>query len=387
MECIIRNIKHCDQQAVYDLHYNHYWRSHCLLLNENFYRWQFIEPPESVIAGGDQSIVAFDKKGHLLSYLGIVPMKVLFKGEYLQGAHLISWLSSPASRGKGVGMKVMQYAVDRFDFLFGRSVTPAALTIYQKLGFRYFKNSGRWIAIIDSDATIGLAVNQSDINIKRCRLRAINLEEIPPLFHTSEVPNGVSNLLIRRVLSNDIAFERTEEYLRWRYEKHPFLDYTFLLLNDPKMPKGFAVVRVEQVGGRIGKVLRILEFIAPREFSRHLSIAILAYGYDQECAYADIFGISEHFLSGFVSVGGFNVIEEPEIRLPYLLQPWDPDVLTPGLLFFGKKNISDMAGIGPVDDISRIYISKGDGNMDWPSWIPSANGISIAPPTKLAKIE
>lgn len=384
MGIIIRIIQPDDQHAVHTLHYDHYWRPYCLLLNKDFYRWQFIEPPESSIAGGDQSIVAYDTGGNLLSYLGIVPMQVLYKGHYIKGAHLISWLSSPAARGKGIGLQIMNYVLDHYDFLFGRSVTPAALNIYQKLSFRYFSSSNRWIAVLDSDRAMHLAVNKSDISIKRFRFRTIQFKEIPTFFWSKQVPKGLTELS-QKVLSDNVAFNRTETYLRWRYEKHPLLKYLFLVIGVPDEPIGFAVVRVEKVGSRFGNVLRIIEFIAPSEYSRRLAIAVLAYGRDNKCAYADIFGMSERFISGFISVGGFNVIEESDIQLPHLLQPWQADLSTPGLLFWGKKNIADQEGLGPVDDISRIYVSKGDGNMDWPSWVPSTDGIAIAPPTKMAE--
>ena len=58
----VRRIGPEDQQAVEDLHREHYWRSNCLLLNPDFYRWQFVQPPDSAAAGGDQSVVAVDEE-------------------------------------------------------------------------------------------------------------------------------------------------------------------------------------------------------------------------------------------------------------------------------------------------------------------------------------
>jgi len=379
----IRTIQPGDQQAVIDLHYSHYWRSHCLLLNPDFYRWQFVEPPDCAAAGGDQSIVAVSQHGELLSYLGLVPMLASFQGLPIKAAHLITWLTAPSARGQGVGLRLMSYVVAHFEFLFGRSVTPPALAIYQRLGFRYFKNCSRWIAILNPDGTIGLAVDPSERSIKRAQARTI-LVKRPVQFYTSrEVPPGVP-ALSATVLARSTAFDRTKAVLTWRYERHPFLRYTFLFLDDPSMPEGFAVLRVEEVLGRSGKVLRILEFIASSDRSRKLAEAVLIYGLENDCAYADIFGMSEHYVAGFVAAGGFNAIEEPDLRLPHLFQPWEPETEPPGLLFFGRRS-SMKDGIGPTDDMAKVYVSKGDGNMDWPSWIPTSEGDSIAPPTRQAQ--
>src|SRR4029078_1644447 len=98
--------------------------------------------------GGDQSVVVVEE-GRLLSFLGVVPARASFRGRPLKAAHLITWLSAPEARRRGVGLLLMTYMAESFDFLFGRSVTPAALTIYQRLGFRYFANCNRWIGILD----------------------------------------------------------------------------------------------------------------------------------------------------------------------------------------------------------------------------------------------
>jgi hypothetical protein len=131
-------------------------------------------------------------------------------------------------------------------------------------------------------------------------------------------------------------------------------------------------------------VLRVLEFIAPPDYGNDLTGAIASYGVNGGCAFVDLFGISERFVSGFIAGGGFNLVEETEIRLPHLLQPWEPCTEPPGILFFGKRHPGSRYGLGPADDTSNIYISKGDGNMDWPSWIPGDDDNIIAPPTRMA---
>jgi len=366
-----------------ELHREHYWRSHCLLLNPDFYRWQFVEPPGSIGEGGDQSIVAVDGDGRLLSYLGLVPMSASCCGRSLRAAHLMTWLTAPAARGHGVSMQLMSHVVEQFDFLFGRSVTPAALAIYQRLNFRYFRACSRWVLVLDPKSTQDLVVDPSETSAKRAAARAV-LPDKPPAFSvTTQVPPGAS-ALSKRVLSASTAFERSEENLKWRYQRHPYLRYVFLVLGEPDEPLGVAVARVEDVRGRPGKVLRVVEFIAQPEHNRELAEAVAAFGLEHDCAFADLFGMSERFVFGLVLIGGFNVLEEPDLKLPHLFQPWEADLDPPGLLFYGRRD--DRTGqLGPADDVTRIYVSKGDGNMDWPSWVPSAEGRSIAPPTRYSE--
>jgi hypothetical protein len=379
----IRQIQPADEPAVINLHRNHYWRGNCLLLNPAFYNWQFAQPPESAAAGGDQSVVAVDEEGQLLSFLGVVPVGATFQGWPIKAAHLITWLSAPEARGRGVGLSLMTYMTENFDFLFGRSVTPAALVIYQRLGFRYFASCTRWVGILDPDVSVSLAVEPSELSRKRANARTLPAGESVPAYIVGGVPSGAESLAAE-ILSEGTTFHRTNDYFAWRYENHPYFRYEFLSLGTPSSPEGVAVIRTEDVSGRTGRVLRVVEFIAAPAHSRRLAAAIFAYGREQRCAYADVFGMSEHFVAGFVAAGGFNTLEEPELRLPYLLQPWDANTDPPGLLFFGPRRDSPNGELGPADDISMIHVSKGDGNMDWPSWVPTIGDGSIAPSTKVA---
>lgn len=377
----VRTIQMKDRQSFEELHWNNYWRSHCLILNRDFYRWQFMDfQTNNITDENDHSIVAVDDNGKILSYMGLIPIKASFDGQIINAAHLISWLTAPEAQGQGIGNKIISYITEKFDFLYGRSVTPAALSVYQKFGFRYFKNCSRWIAILDPHATSELAVEQSDISNKRIYARTVNkATSIKKFYISQEVPLGAAEMS-EAVLAKSVAFIRSHDYLTWRYEQHPYLPYVFLSLNNPSSPSAIAVLRVEDVAERSEKVLRVIEFITPQKYSYDLAQCVFDYGVQNGCAYADIFGVSEHFVSGFVAAGGFNSIEETQLGLPYLLQPYDTDINPPGLLFWGRRNISSSTNFGPTDDISNIYVSKGDGNMDWPSW----NSNPIAPPTRLA---
>jgi GNAT superfamily N-acetyltransferase len=375
----MRTIQPTDMVAVHDLHWNHYWRSHCLLLNPAFYRWQMEGPPSSAAVGGDQSVVAVDERGRLLSYVGLVPMPASFRGRTLRGAHVISWLSAPEARGQGLGKVLVAALIDRFDFVFARSPRPASLAILQRLGFRYFRNCMRWVAVLDAEAALQLAVDPSEASARRARLRAERTEAAGHVHAGAKCPAGAESLA-RTVLADSTTFERTRDYFAWRYENHPVFHYVFVWLGTAS-PEGVAVVRVEDVSGRPGRVLRVVEFLAGPARAPALARAVFAYGREQGCAYADAFGMSERFVAGMVASGAFNTLEEPDLRLPHLLRPWDPDLEPPGLLFFGRRDAGADAGFGPVDDLTGVHVSRGDGNMDWPSWVSTGSDACFAPPT------
>jgi hypothetical protein len=268
--------------------------------------------------------------------------------------------------------------MNEYDILFGRSVRPDSLSIFTRLGFRCLVPCRRWVAVLDPDAAVRLAVDPGDMGIKRAAARKVGIQDSTEAWIDSRVPPGAASLAAE-VLTNSTTFERPHDYLKWRYELHPFFDYEFLSIGHPRQPAGFAVVRTEDVSGRSGRVLRIVEFIAEPKNSVTLANAVLRHGLAEQCAYADMFGMSERFVSGFLAAGGFDAVEEPELRLPHLLRPWDSRVETPDLLFYARKDAGYAGGIGPADDMSLVHVSKGDTNLDWPSWVPTADGYSFAP--------
>src|SRR5262245_8471500 len=169
----IRTIQPGDREDVRELHRRHYWRTHCLLLNADFYHWQFEAPPDTVAAGGDQSLVTVDGRGRVLSFLGVVLGRCTVKGKRLRGAHIISWLSHPEARGRGLGKHALRLLMEEYEFLFSRSPVAVSLAIFRQLGFRYVSQCSRWIGVLDPEATLSLAVDISDRAADRARARTI----------------------------------------------------------------------------------------------------------------------------------------------------------------------------------------------------------------------
>jgi len=374
----IRTIEPGDRAAVLDLYRKHYWRSHCLFLNPDFFHWQFDLPPGNAPLGGDQSVVAVDRHGQLLAHYGLAATDCSLRGKPLRGGNMLSWLTIPEARGRGLGHRLLGWVIERHDFLFSRSPLPTSLPIFRRLGFRYFQQCRRWIAVLDAPATLALAVDASDAAARRAEARAVRCPTSESFSVGREVPPGAS-ALARMVLADSMTFDRTDAYLRWRYEQHPCLRYEFIWLGAAAAPDCVAVVRVENVTGRPGRVLRVVEFLSSRTHAVSLANAVFAFGKQQGCAFADAFGVSERFLAGFVAAGGFDTIEEPELRLPHLFQPWTAQVETPGLLIYGRRTGEGEGRLGGADDTSLIHLTKGDNSLDWPSWDPAAGRQAFAP--------
>src|SRR5437764_181005 len=125
---------------------------------------------------------------------------------------------------------------------------------------RTIRPEDRWAAVLDGNATRLLAVDPSDAARRRLAAREVRVENAPPFRVASDVPAGMA-ALAGEVLAASLTFERTTEYCRWRYDRHPYLRYAYLWLGAEADPEAAAVLRVEDVSGRPGRVLRVTEFL------------------------------------------------------------------------------------------------------------------------------
>jgi GNAT superfamily N-acetyltransferase len=361
----IRITTACAPAAFRELYQQHYWRPRCLLLDDEFYAWQMRQPPLSRALGGDQSLAAVDETGQLLAHLALFPSPVWDHGRDRTGIHLISWLAAPQARGQGVGPALMQRATELADVLAGRSLSPPSRAVLRRLGFRYLTRCQRWVGVLDPAACAPLLIDPP-AHAEKVLLRQAWPTRVPPPFTTSRQPPAGVEDLARQALQHAWAFARTRDMLTWRYQQHPRLRYDFLWLGDGSRPRGVAITRTETILGRPGRALRICEFLTSADAAVDLAHAVAAWGRQQGCAFMDLFGLSEQFVAGFVAAGGWNTWEEPELRLPTLLSPWDPDDTPPGVVMFSRAD--PRTGIALTDNLAECYWSKGDGNMDWPSW-------------------
>jgi len=360
-----RTVVPADHEAARELYRRHYWRPHCLLLDEPFYDWQIRQPPLSRQRGGDQSVVAVDAQGRLLAHLALFPEVVWDHGRDRTGLHLISWLADPQVRGVGLGSAMIDHVKGLSDLLVGRSLSAPSRAAFMKQQFRYLTRCQRWLGVLHAPACLPLLIEPPEQAAKVLQRREWPRGQPRP-YRTGPHPPSGAETLARQVLRGSVAFARTQEYLTWRYTHHPRLHYDFLWLGDAARPHAWAVTRTETIGGRPGKALRILEFLAPDEAAVDLAHALADWGRQQGCAFMDQFGLSERLLAGFVAAGAWNTLEEPELRLPTLLSPWDPNDAPPGILLYSRPEPG--TGIALTDNVADFYLSKGDGNMDWPSW-------------------
>ena len=128
-------------------------------------------------------------------------------------------------------------------------------------------------------------------------------------------------------------------------------------------PDGIAVLRTEDVSGRAGRVLRVVEFIAAPTHSLQLATAVFAYGRKHGCAYADIF-FHECLSCGFSRPAASY--RRSRARLPYFATVGrGPDL--PALLSSDAVIVLRTMDLDPRR-FSRIHVFKGYGNMDWLPW-------------------
>ena len=132
--------------------YQTQWKRNIALSDNNFYCWQFINPPKN--EKKDSCVVAV-RDGKIFGVMGLNKRDFILSKTLYNGAELTTWavVDTSIKRG-GIGAKILHFILEKFDVLIGMGITDDALSIYLRSGFRYLKSIPRFIKIMDTEQVL-----------------------------------------------------------------------------------------------------------------------------------------------------------------------------------------------------------------------------------------
>ena len=333
-------------------------------MRPDFYEWQFRQNPYLPSHLQEGSVMALND-GEVIGFLGLIPVQFRVGSTIVNGVYPSNWLTHPRVRSRGIGHYLMAKVLEEWPIIAGTSLSRDAWTTYLRLGFRYVNKLSRWIVILDHGDTARLLSKEDDTgDVLRRRSILSNPIRDSYMIHDDPFGETADDLWERLGEELPISSVRTAKYLNWRYREHPDFKYHAIVVGQPNRWNGLAVVRKEQVKDTDINVLRIVEFMALPNAQEELGLSVMAYATDESCAFADAFGLSEKPVRGLLKAGAFNEDEEPDLLLPYLLQPID--YRRSGVNFIARSQVS-FKGVEAHFNLTDWYLSKGDCDQDRPN--------------------
>jgi len=328
--------------------YARFWDREIALSDTEFYRWQFILPPNN--NSNDHCVVAL-LDNEIIGVMGLNVRNFLLKGADLKGAELTTWVVNSKFSGLGVGAKMLAFIQSEFQVLIGMGITEQALSVYMRSGFRFLSSIPRFIRVseITPINTYGYCSKLGEKLVKKWK------------------PKFTDNIFFREVdwmVEPDFEFKingfgRTREELHWRYSLHPYFDYKSLKVEDDE---GVCYVVFREEKCLSFSVMRIMEILGD---STHFSLAckfIDNYLVSNKIEVADFFCTSSQVNKYLLASGWFSVLDDKCVNFPHLFQPIElRSPSTTSLIYWTK--------IPNVDfyNISDLYFTKSDADFDRPT--------------------
>lgn len=326
--------------------------------DERFFRWQYCEVPTQWFAAEASSgclpangIV--DDQGDLLAVHVFIPFDGVGPAGGFRGAFDEEWING--SGIPGFGRRLAARLMDEVDVYCGFGCNDLSERAFRTLGFEFVPEIPRLVAVIDGNrlrtaiADAGYVAEAAFVPERDCRLGDRNVF----------VEIAVSDIPERAIESHNrsmgFGIRRTREWLRWRYERHPYIKYS-VVAAPGEFTAGAAVVRIENIAGSGQCVARIVDLLGERMRWPSLFIAALSFARAHECVLADFFSSSGAVIDGIataLSGAEGNFSRNP--RLPYMFQP----------LAFGAHNSINFAMNSKVLVANALFSAvKADGTQD-----------------------
>ncbi|HEX6701085.1 MAG TPA: GNAT family N-acetyltransferase [Gaiellaceae bacterium] len=294
----------------------HWRRGHVLARDAELLRWQHRRRDDR----GTLAVLVAEEDGRLLAMLGWIEFDACVGDSRVPGGWMTNWLVVPEARGRGLGIALVEHAMESaYEFIGALGANAATLHVLGAAGFAEV-GMHRWVRVFDHDALRELLGGRE--------------------YHAVPAPPAAGG-------EGFVGACRDEPFLEWRYRGHPRFRYE--LLRDES---GFAAYRIEQVAGSSAKVMRITDVLG----GDSLIDALVDTARRERVVFADFYCTSARFASplehvGFVAVDG----------LPGRFQPLD---------FSDRPIVSNFWAaprLGVDFAAGDLYVTRADSDLDRPN--------------------
>lgn len=293
------------------------------------WRWKYLDNPSK-----ENLIAVYEEDGKMVSEEAIVPLKFYYKGEILKVGHSVDSMTLKEYRGKGIFKKLALLTLKEgkkqgYSFFYGFP-NPNSKPIYlNKLNWKLIGSIRRWIF------PLNLNFLSTKFKVKLSFLNPIfkigkNLIKTKRDFkRIYDFKNSAKYLQILKD-RYDMFVLRDEEFLNWRYLKHPYYNYDIFSDSD-----NLFVLRLKSIDIKRGSIEEFI-FKDEKSFSDMINFAI-KYFIDNNIDLVDIW-IKEKdplekilFKKGFIPYNKKPIIVYPfnniDFNLRYFLNFSDLDII------------------------------------------------------------
>ena len=330
-----------------------YWARQVSLSLVDFFDWQFRYYPGG--NGVNRSLVIINRKTNDIGgFFGITPRRFTLNGNIIRGAEITTWMVSEELRGMSFASDMLNHLINSYDFICAvGGMSDAALDVYKRNGFKHIRWLPRFYKIYNLEHTQAIS-NITNLGFKLLSKLNIGVKTIPDV----EEFNSTSNY--KNFYENLNCFSRSFADIEWRYINHPYFKYQIFVVNPNGEKEVFLILRVEEHESIC--LCHVIDFYGYEEGFMDALDFIDYYCVNNGMDFADFYCLSSRITKYFWCNGWLSVLDDFQVTVPHLFNPIElKNPPTACVIMYSAQYLTQLC------DINRLYITKGDGDLDKPT--------------------
>jgi len=327
--------------------------------NNEYFNWLYLQSPcRWFQKHRDAGLIPVNSirqdNGDIGALQAFVPFDLLMQNDLGRGAWDLEWIN--ASGIRGAGRALAKHLLAEVDIYAGYGCNDLSATAFKNMGMTLVPEISRGVFVFAPE-TLGTLIREAG---------GQELEEL-------QGGNGIGKKWIKLENTQEIAKEcfeeytasmtcgvtRSREWLSWRFDNHPFIDYAIVAPYEDARA-GSAILRIESILGTNETVARIVDLFPGKHGVKNALGAAIGFARDHGCTLADYFCTDFWSLDTIAEASrelGENILLNPHI--PFRFQP---------LEVRGAHSINLVVAHGGQSNksipLSAFHATKADANQD-----------------------
>ena len=246
---------------------------------------------------------------------------------------------------------------ENVDLYIGFGCNELSESAFKKIGLAFTPEVTRLVMLLDPGAL-------------EQRISEAGLEPVSIPHHTTAPMKGAHRILMKaadipqslldlRTSTMGCGPMRSSDWVSWRYDLHPFIDY-WTVISDHGPDGGAAILRIEPIREQQGNVCRVLDLYFGNSRDDRLLGAVLSFARERDCLLVDYFSTSAVSVKRLAEAA--DRLSQPALKNPHIPYMFQPLAMGPRNSFNAVFAASTNAphGFG----LSDVLATKADSTQD-----------------------
>jgi len=312
-------------------------------------------------------LIGINSKEEIVSHYGGLEYKLIIKNKICSMIWGVSAYTLEEYRGKGVNSKIVEFIANNFEVNGVIGFTSQTSLFYQKLGYNIFnfEKFSRHILVLEKEKTKEVCnyINQ-DFNFLKKQIKSLgevsNVKYLDKVIELTAENIDNYELSLEKDFPEITTTQRTKDFLKWRFFKNPFIEYTLYGVIENGAIVAYIALRIETLVPFSYKVTRIIDLFGRVDAIKPLFSKTANNALSLKHIYIDFSKFGSMYEKEFNSFGFISLSNEGCCILPQVTSPIEN---RPNGEFLGILSKSFFEDINSLT-FENVYFTRMDSDRD-----------------------